>query len=162
MKTSAFAIALCACMSIGMTGCESKEAPKKAPETSKSPIDAVKGAAEKTGEAVKETAEKAKETAGDAAKEAKAKAIAAAESLHQSAKEQYEAISKKISDSTNPQKPVWQGALDGFKAQLDEAGKKLSNLKSDVPDWQTIQTELTSMLTTVNDGLKELASKVTG
>jgi hypothetical protein len=123
---------------------------------------------EKKGDASKKTTtgainDAAKGAAGavaDAAARAKEEAVAAAQELYESTSTEFDALAAKVSSSTSPEKPVWQGLVDGVKAQLGEAKTKLESMRDENADWKKLSTEFSALMTKIGDGIKSLASQV--
>lgn len=156
MKTrQLLAIITSAALAAGFVACQKKEAPKPAPKQTESG-DALKGMTD----AAKDAAGKVGETVDKAATELKEKAIAAAQSAYDNAKKEFDALTAKISSSSSPEKPIWQKAADGIKAQFSDADKQLSDLKADNSDWKTLSENFTSFISKISEGIKNLASQV--
>ncbi len=155
MKTMRMLGVACSVAAMGLIGCEKKESPKPAPPKGTG-TDVLKG----TTDAVKDAAKGAGETVEKAAKEAKDKAVAAAQDVYDSAKKELDALAAKVSGSSSPEKPLWQKALDGVKAQFGDAEKKLGDMKADNSDWAKISEELSTLMTKAKESLQSLASQV--
>jgi hypothetical protein len=138
---------MCAAAATGLMGCDKKGSsnPPAGGTGSKSTSDMLKSAGEKVDEV---------------AKQAKEKAVAAAQDVYDAAKKEYDALAAKVSASSSPEKPLWQKAVDGVNEQLEEAGKKLNELKAENSDWKKISEEISSLMTKAKDGIKSLASQV--
>lgn len=110
--------------------------------------------------AINDAAKGAAGAVADAAARAKEEAVAAAQELYESTMTEVDALAAKVSGSSSPEKPVWQGLVDGVKAQLGEAKTKLESMRDENADWKKLSTEFSALMTKVGESVKALASQV--
>jgi hypothetical protein len=148
MLTKRFLTVVCLGATLACVACEKKN-PNPTPAAGSNTGNAASDAIGNAANAIKKTAAQVHE-----------EAVAAANNLYDSAREEFDGLADRISNSESPEKSTWQQLADGISARLDTAKEKLEAMRDENSDWKKLSAEFSDMMKDIGDSIKSLASKI--